>query len=77
MLTLGGIDGTEIAMVAVVGSLAFMLVAAITKAVTSVARTKAVEESRREIAAYVAEGSMTPEDAEKILRSSPRRSDDD
>ncbi|QKK07762.1 MAG: hypothetical protein HND58_05975 [Planctomycetota bacterium] len=25
------------------------------------------EESRREIAAYVAEGSMSPEDAEKIL----------
>ncbi|MEX0875902.1 MAG: hypothetical protein WD114_00445 [Phycisphaerales bacterium] len=26
------------------------------------------EKSRREVAAYVAEGSMTPEDAERILR---------
>lgn len=32
------------------------------------------EKSRREIAAYVAEGSMTPEDAEKILKASPKDS---
>jgi hypothetical protein len=30
-------------------------------------QTKAREESRREIAAYVAEGSMTPEDAERLI----------
>jgi hypothetical protein len=31
------------------------------------ARTREREESRREIAAYVAEGSITPEDAAKLL----------
>ncbi len=30
---------------------------------------KAREEARREVAAYVAEGSMTPEDAERILNA--------
>lgn len=30
---------------------------------------RAREEARREIAAYVAEGSMTPEDAERILNA--------
>lgn len=29
------------------------------------------EKSRREIAAYVAEGSMTPEDGERLLRADP------
>lgn len=30
------------------------------------------EKSRREIAAYVAEGSMSPEDGERLLRASPK-----
>ncbi len=30
------------------------------------------EKSRREIAAYVAEGSMTPDDAERLLSASPK-----
>lgn len=29
------------------------------------------EESRREIAAYVAEGSMSPEDGERLLKAAP------
>ncbi|MBX3359263.1 MAG: hypothetical protein KF745_12650 [Phycisphaeraceae bacterium] len=35
--------------------------------IRSIARTRAREQSRREIAAYVAEGSMSAEDAERIL----------
>jgi len=39
-----------------------------------IAATKEQEKSRREIAAYVAEGSMTPEDAERLLNSmSPKQ----
>jgi hypothetical protein len=34
-------------------------------------RTKQHEQSRREVAAYVAEGSMSPEDAERILTAEP------
>lgn len=40
--------------------------------IRSIANTKAREESRREVAAYVAEGSMTPEDADRILSAGPR-----
>ena len=36
--------------------------------------TKQREQSRRELAAYVAEGSMTPDDAERLLRAEPKRS---
>lgn len=32
---------------------------------------EAIEESRRELAAYVAEGSMTPADAERLLNAGP------
>lgn len=34
------------------------------------------EKSRREIAAYIAEGSMTPEQGEKLMRSGERRTND-
>lgn len=42
------------------------------KAIETVGRvmtTRQTEQSRREVAAYVAEGSMTPETAERILRT--------
>ena len=32
---------------------------------------KECEKTRRELAAYVAEGSMTPEDAERLLKATP------
>lgn len=35
----------------------------------SIARNKETEKTKRELAAYVAEGSMTPSDAERILKS--------
>ncbi|MEL6329615.1 MAG: hypothetical protein AAFR38_08135 [Planctomycetota bacterium] len=34
-------------------------------------RSKHVEESRREIAAYVAEGSISPVDAERLIAANP------
>ncbi len=49
------------------GVFAFLTIGAIAKAVRGTLQTKAREESRREVAAYVAEGSMSPEDAERIL----------
>lgn len=39
------------------------------KSVTSVCTNLSRERTKREIAAYVAEGSMTPEQAERILRT--------
>ncbi len=34
-------------------------------------RTRQVEQSRREIAAYIAEGSMSPEEGERLLKAEP------
>lgn len=45
------------------------LVGALIKAFTSVIRGFQREKSRREIAAYIAEGSMTPEQGEKLLNA--------
>lgn len=50
----------------------FLIVGAIADAIRKTMQTRAREESRREVAAYVAEGSMTPEDAERILSAGGR-----
>ncbi|MBM4109003.1 MAG: hypothetical protein FJ255_09395 [Phycisphaerae bacterium] len=52
------------------------LVSIIAGAATRHARTKEREQSRREIAAYVAEGSITPEYGERLMAAgeSPRKS---
>lgn len=39
------------------------------KSVTAILTTGAREKSRREIAAYIAEGSMTPEQGERLIRA--------
>lgn len=54
-------------LVAISGGLLLAIISRIASSAraTSVAREQ--EQSRREIAAYVAEGSMTPEQAEKLL----------
>lgn len=39
------------------------------RSVAQVLLTRAREQTRREIAAYIAEGSMTPEQGEKLLRA--------
>ncbi|MEM9559544.1 MAG: hypothetical protein AAF995_04500 [Planctomycetota bacterium] len=40
--------------------------------IASIARTSQIERSRRELSAYVAEGSITPDDAERILDAGPK-----
>lgn len=45
------------------------------KAGVKIEQVRAREETRREVAAYVAEGSMTPEDAERILAAEPSASE--
>ena len=49
------------------GGIVVAVVAIVTEAIRKVFQTKAREESRREIAAYVAEGSISPDDAAKLL----------
>ena len=47
--------------------LVIVIVAVVVSAIKDVVRTKAREASRREIAAYIAEGSMTPEQGERLM----------
>ena len=41
----------------------------ILRAVTTVVTTNSREKSRREIAAYIAEGSLSPEQGERLMRA--------
>ena len=45
------------------------IVGMVLKSLTSVMMHSAKERSRREIAAYIAEGSMTPEQGERLMRA--------
>lgn len=65
-LVLGAIAGITI----ILGAFAEYMTAR-TKTRCRLEQTRAREETRRELAAYVAEGSMTPEDAERILCAEP------
>lgn len=58
-----------IPILAIAGGLLLGAIAIFMGVLRKIAKEKQVEESRREIAAYVAEGSMTPDDAERILKA--------
>jgi hypothetical protein len=56
--------------VVVIGLICLALLAgSLIRAVTSVFTTHARERSRREIAAYIAEGSLTPEQGERLMKA--------
>jgi hypothetical protein len=66
-MTLASVDDSMFMTVLIGAPFVVAIVAIVTEAVQKMQRTKAREESRREIAAYVAEGSISPDDAAKIL----------
>jgi len=70
-LTLGNDVVDIIPIVAIVGGISVALVSIICGTIRRSAESKAREESRREIAAYVAEGSITADDAFKLLTTNP------
>ncbi len=47
--------------------LVVVVVSIVVSAIKDIIRTKAREASRREIAAYIAEGSMTPDQGERLM----------
>lgn len=49
------------------------LVAIVSEAIRRTSQVKQVEETRRELAAYVAEGSMTAEEAQRLLSTKPMK----
>lgn len=56
-----------------IGSVA--ITATVLETIKVVSRNNARERSRREIAAYIAEGSMTPEQGEKLMKAVPDEND--
>jgi hypothetical protein len=54
-------------MILLVGT--FITLAMVIKAIASVLKTHAREKSRREIAAYIAEGTMTSEQGERLMKA--------
>ncbi len=46
-----------------------LLVNTVIRSITAIITTNAGERSRREIAAYIAEGSITPEQGERLIRA--------
>lgn len=66
MLTLAGMD-EKMAFVMIGGAVVVFWITAAT--IHAMFKRGCYERSRREIAAYVAEGSMTPEDGERLLKS--------
>ena len=65
-LTLASAESTAIVF-GVGGGIA--VVAIVFGTITKAYRTRQREQTKREIAAYIAEGSMTPEDGQKILQA--------
>lgn len=51
------------------------ITAIVARMISSIVKTRARERSRREIAAYIAEGSMTAEQGEKLMRANPAEDD--
>lgn len=67
---MNGIDsGLVIPILAIGGGFVVAIIAIVFGVISSILQTKAKEATKRELAAYVAEGSMGPEDAERILKS--------
>lgn len=71
MFTLAGMeDATAVVFMAVGGGVFAIWI--IMATIQGIFKRNAVEQSRREIAAYVAEGSITPQDAERLLKAEPK-----
>ncbi len=66
-LLLARIEGNEVAILAVGGGMLIAIISIVAGAVHRTIVGRQRELSRREIAAYVAEGSMTPDDAARLL----------
>jgi hypothetical protein len=49
-----------------------VIVIVLIKTVASVIKTCARERSRREIAAFISEGTMSPEQGERLMRAEPK-----
>ncbi len=73
MLTLAAVS--EVLPVMIIGGGLFIAVISILLCnIRGMLTARSVEQSRRELAAYVAEGTMTPDEAERLLKAGPTAS---
>ncbi|MBC7770995.1 MAG: hypothetical protein H7210_00735 [Pyrinomonadaceae bacterium] len=70
VLFLASIDGSELFLG---GGVLIAVLAILCGTLKSILETRQREQSRREIAAYIAEGSMTPDDGAKILTAEGKK----
>lgn len=75
LVSLAAENESLIQLVAIIGGLSLGAIGMIGGMVSRVMRKREEEQTRREVAAYVAEGSMTADDAEKILRAGRKNRD--
>jgi hypothetical protein len=64
-----GDPNSLIGLIAVGGGLVLAVIVMVGVFATAIAQDRNRQKTAREIAAYVAEGSMTPEEGEKLLRA--------
>ncbi|MEM8835536.1 MAG: hypothetical protein AAGD00_06930 [Planctomycetota bacterium] len=64
--------GPVIAVIAITFGCGIAAISTIAGVAGGVSRRKQVESSRREVAAYIAEGSMTVEEGERLMNAGPR-----
>lgn len=57
--------------VAIVCTFVMICIVTVAESVRKASDRKHIEESRREIAAYVAEGTISPDDAERLIAAKP------
>jgi hypothetical protein len=62
-----------IPIIAIGGGLVVAIFAILTCTMKTLFHTKESERSRREIAAYIAEGSMTPDEGERLLNAGKKK----
>jgi len=69
-LLAAGIDGSQLFFG---GGILVAVLAIVCGTLRSILETRQREQTRREVAAYIAEGSMTPEDGAKLLSAEGKR----
>lgn len=69
MFTLAEIPSELIPLTAIAGGVTIALVSVLVGGIGSAMKTRQREQTKREVAAYVAEGSMTPDEAERLLKA--------
>ncbi len=75
MIPMLAIEDEWIPILAISGGLGLAIIGMVTGAIRRSLREKYREESRREIAAYVAEGSITAADGERLLKAGRKKED--